>query len=203
MERKEKCIWFSAFFWNETLTGWPFCCADLDSLRLNISPPTEHSRHKRFSELVFGCIIKTPFVVRPSISILSCHFVAFSCQWQNRNYENGAFVMRLKVHSPLRIYSGWSRNQLHRSGRDCHHFDRLKCDKRIGKLCSAWLLHLFCRRVMCPWQQSQWEIRMIDQSETKWICEAGPFICCVKNFYSVRINMYVIAIKNPPAIKFN
>lgn len=67
-------------------TGSPFCCADLDSRRLKTSPPTEHSRHgvvPGFSVLPptnspFGCIIKMPFVVRPSISTLSCHFVAFS-----------------------------------------------------------------------------------------------------------------------------
>lgn len=65
------------------LTCFPFCCADLDSLKLNISPPTEHSRHTPHLALPpqnwpFGCMIRTPFVVRPSISTLSCHFVAFS-----------------------------------------------------------------------------------------------------------------------------
>ena len=71
---------------NLILTGWPFCCADLDSRKLKTSPPNDVSRHKPHfalppQNLPFGCIMRTPFVVRPSISTLSCHFVAFSCTY--------------------------------------------------------------------------------------------------------------------------
>lgn len=68
-------------------TGWPFCCADRHSLRLNTSPPTDVSRHSPHSadppqNWPLGCMIRTPFVVRPSISTLSCHLVAFS--WKRK-----------------------------------------------------------------------------------------------------------------------
>lgn len=76
-----------------SLTGWPFCCADLDSRRLKTSPPKDVSRHNPHfavppQNFPLGCIIKTPFVVRPSISTLSCHFVAFSCEnWKKKIVE--------------------------------------------------------------------------------------------------------------------
>lgn len=80
------------------LTGWPFCCADLDSLKLKTSPPKDVSRHKPHfavppQNFPFGCIIRTPFVVSPSISTLSCHFVAFSFFFVNSSSSSSLFLV--------------------------------------------------------------------------------------------------------------
>lgn len=67
-------------------TTCPFRCADLDSLSACTPPPTDvSSQQLHFAsppqKLPFGCIMRTPFVVRPSISYpFSRHFEAFSCQ---------------------------------------------------------------------------------------------------------------------------
>lgn len=162
-------------------TGWPFCCADLDSRRLNTSPPTEHSRHtpqsaKPPQNWPFGCIMRTPFVVRPSISTLSCHLVAFSYEFipkqindcadrTDRNAKN-----RCGSNLRPRKCSDSNRNQLHKCWPRVSHFVSLKFDRRNVKLCSASLWHLFCRRAAYPWPQNRWAIRMNDRSVKRENC---------------------------------
>jgi hypothetical protein len=70
-----------------TLTTAPFCWAERDSRMENTPPPTDTSRHRPHfasppQKGPRGCMMRTPFVVRPSISRFSCHFVAFSCKEQ-------------------------------------------------------------------------------------------------------------------------
>jgi len=70
-----------------TLTTTPFCWAERDSRIEKTPPPTDTSRHMPHfasppQKDPRGCMMRTPFVVRPSISRFSCHFVAFSCKKQ-------------------------------------------------------------------------------------------------------------------------
>ena len=70
-----------------TLTTTPFCWAERDSRMEKTPPPTDTSRHMPHfasppQKEPRGCMMRTPFVVRPSISRFSCHFVAFSCKEQ-------------------------------------------------------------------------------------------------------------------------
>lgn len=68
-------------------TFWPFCWADRDSLVVNTPPPTDvSSQYLHFASppqnVPLGCIIRTPFVVSPSISLpFSCHLFAFSYKY--------------------------------------------------------------------------------------------------------------------------
>lgn len=147
-----------------TLTGWPFCWADRDSLKLNTSPPTEHSRQQPHLPLPpqnwpFGCMISTPFVVSPSISTLSCHLVAFSCRLSHPIIFKHKTPFRLNIDLRPRICSDWSRIRPHRCGRFSTRCDRRECDRRIAISCSASLWCPFCRREACPSPQSQWATR--------------------------------------------
>lgn len=69
---------------------YTFCCADRLSRKENTAPPTEVSRQGPQVALPpqkspLGCIMRTPFVVRPSISWFSVHFVAFSYKKKCKN----------------------------------------------------------------------------------------------------------------------
>ena len=68
---------------NIKLTRLLFWGADLDSLSAYKPPSTDTSLHVLGFELLVnpstGCIIRMPFVVRPSISPSLYHLVAFSC----------------------------------------------------------------------------------------------------------------------------
>jgi hypothetical protein len=91
------------------LTTSPFCWAERDSRKEKTPPPTDTSRHRPdFASPPQndprGCIMRTPFVVRPSISRFSCHFVAFSCKEQfevmHTHYSVGdaAFCSHTQIH---------------------------------------------------------------------------------------------------------
>lgn len=68
----------------QLLTRLLFCGVDLDSLRAYTPPSTETSLQilgfGSVENPLIGCMIRTPFVVSPSISPSLYHFVAFSCK---------------------------------------------------------------------------------------------------------------------------
>ena len=68
-------------------TGLLCCGTDLDSRSAYIPPPTDTSRQTPpplapTPNCVRGCMMRTPFVIKPSISEPFCHLVAFSYRYQ-------------------------------------------------------------------------------------------------------------------------
>ena len=89
------------------LTTTPFCWAERDSRMEKTPPPTDTSRHMPHfasppQKDPRGCMMRTPFVVRPSISRFSCHFVAFSCKEEVQDY-NDAQLTHLPAVSFIRL----------------------------------------------------------------------------------------------------
>lgn len=154
-------------------TGWPFCCAERDSRRLKTSPPTEHSRHRPHLALPpqnepLGCIIKTPLVVRPSISTLSCHFVAFSCkqQWSSLAWEFHKEFGTVYLRPRIYFCSNQIRRQRFLPWRA--HIDSPKCGTQNEKSCSALPSHPSYHRATCPLQRNQWAILTSVPPKNSW-----------------------------------
>jgi hypothetical protein len=80
-------VYVSGFREHITPTTCPFCWAERVSRMEKTPPPTETSRHRPDfasppQKEPCGCMMRTPFVVRLSISWFSCHFVALSYKEQ-------------------------------------------------------------------------------------------------------------------------
>lgn len=136
------------------LTARPFFWAERLSLREYIPPQTETSRHTPGSESPpqkepWGCIRRIPFVVKPSISRPSCHFVAFSCTQRNNiifskirdKISMTSICLFIEQNSPLEKYFYSNRILQHKSEL---HLDLLSLQEsymQIAILCSAPLSH--------------------------------------------------------------